>query len=431
MRTLVRIPGAVLMGMLSLSAWAALEGQDDLDKALSGDEAAVAAIRSAGEAGLARVLDAYADQATPKTDSQWRALIDAVAAQRDAVYGGLYWHTDLEAAKAAAEQTGRPILSLRLLGALTDEYSCANSRFFRAALYSNPELAAQISEQYVLHWSTERPVPVVTIDFGDGRSMKRTLTGNSVHYILDEAGRPLDVLPGMVGPGVFAEQLTEAAGLHASLSGLSGRRRAAALSRWHEAAREEAAEVLRSGLAEAGRSVPAEALESWLSAGSPAEGPIAVQAMVRSTSKAIVETPILERITPSRDRLDRGSIAPSDAEWSEIARQFVEPSRLHPASRQLILDQRPLAVLPPDLQDPARLFSQFEQSIADDSARNELSLHATIHGWFADGDVADLEALNRRVYDDLFATPASDPWMGLLETDVYTGLSEAGIIMAQ
>ena len=31
-------------------------------------------------------------------------------------------------------------------------------------------------------------MPTVTIDFGDGRKLERTLTGNSIHYILDFAG---------------------------------------------------------------------------------------------------------------------------------------------------------------------------------------------------------------------------------------------------
>ena len=48
-----------------------------------------------------------------------------------------------------------------------------------------------------------RPVPKVTIDFGDGRKLERTLTGNSAHYVLDANGRPLDVLPGLYGPQEF------------------------------------------------------------------------------------------------------------------------------------------------------------------------------------------------------------------------------------
>jgi hypothetical protein len=429
---LIRIPGVVLMGMLSLSALAALQGRDTtLDAALGGDAEAISALRGEGRAGLDRVLDAYAGQATPRTEVAWRALIDAVAGQRDAVYSGLYWYTDLDEAKAVAQQSGRPILSLRLLGALTDEYSCANSRFFRAALYSNPDLAALISERFVLHWSTERPVPVVTIDFGDGRAMKRTLTGNSAHYILDAQGRPLDVLPGMFGPGVFAERLLAADALHGSLDGLSEADRAVALALWHGAARQDAIRQLQAGLADAGRPVSTESLEAWLGGSAGGEGPEVRQAMELSRGKMIVETPILQEVIPGLDGLERGDIAPTDAEWTALASGFAHASILHPASRRLILDQRPLAALPGESQDPTALFARFEQSISEDSARNELSLHARIHGWFmADGELT-LEPLNRRVYDELFSTPAADPWMGLLETDVYTGLSEAGIIMVQ
>ena len=54
---------------------------------------------------------------------------------------GLYWYTALAYAKHASQATGRPILSLRLLGTLDTEYSCANSRFFRTALYANENVS--------------------------------------------------------------------------------------------------------------------------------------------------------------------------------------------------------------------------------------------------------------------------------------------------
>src|SRR5690348_8140290 len=72
--------------------------------------------------------------------SAWRAAVDQIGGQRGCTVSRLYWYTDLEGAKAAAKSTGRPILSLRMLGKLTDEYSCANSRLFRTALYSNKEI---------------------------------------------------------------------------------------------------------------------------------------------------------------------------------------------------------------------------------------------------------------------------------------------------
>ena len=171
-----------------------------VERALGGDGVALEQLRDAGPGGLAAVIEA-ADAG----DVRWVELIDAVAQQRDATYSELYWYTDLAKAREAATASGRAILSLRLLGKLTDEYSCANSRFFRTALYSHPELAAWLRAHFILHWSSERAVPKVTVDYGDGRTVQRTITGNSAHYVLDAEGRPIDVLPGLYGPQAFRD----------------------------------------------------------------------------------------------------------------------------------------------------------------------------------------------------------------------------------
>ena len=108
-----------------------------------------------------------------------------------------------------------------MLGNLTDEFSCANSRFFRTTLYANQEIAQRLREHFVLHWQSVRPVPRVTIDFGDGRKLERTITGNSAHYVLAADGTPLDVLPGLYGPQQFLAWLDDVQGLHGRISGLS------------------------------------------------------------------------------------------------------------------------------------------------------------------------------------------------------------------
>jgi hypothetical protein len=120
---------------------------------------------------------------------------------------GLSWFTDLTAAIAEARRTQRPILSLRLLGRLDQELSCANSRMFRRLLYPEPRINRMLRERYVVHWESLRPVPVVTIDFGNGRRVVRTLTGNSVHLVLDSHGRPVDAMPGLVLPDTFVQWL--------------------------------------------------------------------------------------------------------------------------------------------------------------------------------------------------------------------------------
>jgi hypothetical protein len=123
------------------------------------------------------------------------------------MYNLLNWHTDLDAAIAEARRTQRPILSLRLLGRLDQELSCANSRFFRRMLYPEPRIQRVLRERFVLHWESVRPVPIVTIDFGNGRKLVKPITGNSVHLVLDMEGRPVDALPGLVTPEVFLRQL--------------------------------------------------------------------------------------------------------------------------------------------------------------------------------------------------------------------------------
>jgi hypothetical protein len=155
--------------------------------------------RSMGRPGLDAFLKHHGAAASRE--------LDRVCAQKDAHTSFLYWHTDLGAAVADARRAQRPILSLRLLGRLDEELSCANSRFFRKLLYPHPTINRMLRERFVLHWHSVRPVPRVTLDFGDGRRLVRTLTGNSVHLVLDSHGRPVDALPGLFAREAFAELL--------------------------------------------------------------------------------------------------------------------------------------------------------------------------------------------------------------------------------
>jgi hypothetical protein len=66
--------------------------------------------------------------------------------------------------------------------------------------------------------------------------------------------------------------------------------------------------------------------------------------------------------------------------------------------------------------------------MALDMVKNEYTLHRQIHRWFIDGEAsADADALNERVYAELFLTPSSDPWLGLAPENVYTALAEGGL----
>jgi hypothetical protein len=205
MRT--KITALILVSLLIplLEAWAVPSGLADLARAaLSGDPAAAAqataALRQTGPAGMEAMLAAC-------TDSSCGEALDRVCGVHDCADIRLFWYTDLDAAKAAARATGKPILSLRLMGRLDEEFSCANSRFFRTVFYNNREINQLLRDRYILHWRSVRPVPKVTIDFGDGNRLEQTLTGNSIHYVLDSRGRLLQPLPGLSGPEAFREAL--------------------------------------------------------------------------------------------------------------------------------------------------------------------------------------------------------------------------------
>jgi hypothetical protein len=159
-------------------------------------------LRDLGPSGLEAFIRAHGSFASPE--------LDRVCAQIHAHTTLLYWFTDLDAAIVEARRTRRPILSLRLLGRLDEELSCANSRFFRRLLYPEPRINRLLREHFVLHWESLRPVPRVSIDLGDGRRLERTITGNSVHVVLDSHGRPVDALPGLFAADVFHTLLARA-----------------------------------------------------------------------------------------------------------------------------------------------------------------------------------------------------------------------------
>jgi hypothetical protein len=188
-----------------------------IELAREGDPSAAGALRARGPAAHEALL-ARLDAAVGADRAPLAAALDRVAAQRDADVSRLYWYTDLEEAKRAAAGRGKPILSLRLLGRLDDELSCANSRFFRTTLYPNERVSKALRERFVLHWSSEREAPLVTIDFRDGRKVQRTVTGNSLHYVLDPQGRVLDAIPGLYTPEAFLLALADAEGLYAKTS---------------------------------------------------------------------------------------------------------------------------------------------------------------------------------------------------------------------
>ena len=52
-----------------------------------------------------------------------------------------------------------------------------------------------------------RPVPKITIDFGDGKKIQRTVRGNAVMYLLNPDGKVVDAFPGVYAAHAFLPEI--------------------------------------------------------------------------------------------------------------------------------------------------------------------------------------------------------------------------------
>ena len=413
----------------ALEALAAKSVSADSDEA----EAATRALRAEGPAGLQAFLSAHADEMknnqlnlsgplSQKADPEWerlRVALDALCKQKDCYGSRLYWYTDMEQAKAAAQASHKPILSLRLLGNLDEDLSCANSRFFRITLYANQEVSSYLRENFILHWKSVRPVPKVTIDFGDGRKLERTVTGNSIHYVLDPEGRVVDALPGLYGAKAFLRELRRAEEVTKQSAGRADKEREDILIKYHQARIKDIATEMNNAFAKVGLIDP----------GGKATGedgnklPTAVQAARMVVSKLGTERSLLRGISGGRRVLE---VRPEDIVWMRVAAVHLDDARLDANSQALMRNKNPEAFAS---SEQLRYATQtLEYTIAADTARNEYLFHARIHQWLTDPVMAnDLERLNESVYASLFLTPSSDIWLGLHPTEVYSGIDRDGV----
>jgi hypothetical protein len=391
---------------------------------------AIAELRAMGPAGMQLLLQTYADEIRTQVTNplqpatpEWlrlSAALDAVSRQKNSYLSGLYWYTDFEQAKAAARASGKPILSLHLLGNLDEEFSCANSRFFRTVLYANAGISKVLREQFILHWQSERPAPRVTIDYGDGRKLERTLTGNSIHYVLDTNGKVVDALPGLYGPAAFLRALNQ---MKTVAEGRDESRLATVPIPYPRARLNAINVAWYQDIQKTGGKIPVGLLFVEQNRYGT---PTAIQAASFAMTKAVTERSILRSVADVPVTL--GTITDQET-WNKIAQLHLADAKLDANSLGLIRRQ-----IQPLMSDGSgkdttflALVRKLEQNIALDTVRNEYLMHTTFYAWLLADPERDVNKLNQRVYSELFLTPASDPWLGMYSADVYTALDGGGI----
>jgi hypothetical protein len=380
-------------------------------QAQSPDIALRRSLPTQGPAGLGEFLKQH-DIATDRLPSpELRSTLDRLCQQRDCHASQLYWYTDLAQAQAAAQRSGKPILSLRLLGNLDAELSCANSRFFRVALYANSAISQQLRDRFILHWSSERPVPKMTIDFGDGRKLERTVTGNSIHYLMDSQGQVLDALPGLYSPQAFTQQLQQMETLFVQYGKQEPLAKGKFLADYHRDRLTQLQQHWASELQAVGLKTPPKLLDI---AATDAETASRV-----AYSKMAVELPIVRQSRTARTNQTSLQAVTDEAAWQKLAQRI--PAQLDANSLALMQTK-----LSPETNRAAAA-QAFEQSMALDTARNEYLLHAQIHQRLMLSNTPESwQDLNRWVYAEMFLTPASDPWLGLKPAGAFAAIEQDG-----
>jgi len=389
----------------------------------------VAVFRKQGTKGLQKFLEFHKNElnlplGAVLPDAKIRAALDELCQQRDCYASRLFWYTDLEAAKAAAKASGKPILSLRLLGRLDQDLSCANSRFFRVALYPNAVISQVLQDRFILHWQSVRPVPKVTIDFGDGRKLERTITGNSIHYVLDSSGRPIDAIPGLYSPKAFLRQLQQAEVAAIKYSKLPTAKRQAFLKEYHSDRLNAIQTQWSADLSRLGIQSPPKLVELP----NTNQAPTAEVAGSLAVTKMAVENPMLNvlRSDAVEKRNTLAEITDQEA-WNKIAQLYVSDAKLDQNSISLIGAKR-FSSAKTEAENLLKIVNKFETLMALDTVRNEYMLHSQIHQWFTqDAQTSNLVELNDKVYAQLFLTPSSDPWLGLLPSDGYSAIDNEGL----
>lgn len=365
----------------------------------------------------ARLEDLLRLTSSPTVDStvlnRLRLEIDQLGAARYSFLSGLYWHTDIALAKAESRQTGKPILVLRLMGDLREEFSCANSRFFRTVLYCDPKIAKVLGRDYVLYWQTVRSVPKITIEFEDGRKIHGTITGNSIHYILSSDGLLLDAFPGLYEPAKFLSHLKQTKELSTMLAKVdpehrknvvkqTRRRRLSSLSaEWGQKLVEASEPIARA------RGEETEVVREKATA--------AAASRLSVSKRVMTEQDIMKQLTITLDSLDQLTDAPAIKAMAETL-----DCQISKVTRQIIASESYGNNVDPRIE-------KLNQTLAMDTVLNEYQLRPQLLRWLLEEEEVDLEKFNRKVYAELFLTPDSDPWFGLLSEDRYTALVNDGV----
>ena len=154
------------------------------------------------------------------------------------------------------------------------------------------------------------------------------------------------------------------------------------------------------------------------------EMPTAIEVAPRAMTKMMmIEVGFLGDILP--DITKYGAEQIDFQSWRKIAQLNSENGKLDANSLAFIRNQTGKNNL--NQQQFDALIAKLEDLIALDTVRNDFLMRPTLLVWLNKDLDKDVDALNKKVYDELFLTPNEDKWLGLYAPDIYTALDGNGI----
>jgi hypothetical protein len=239
-------------------------------------------------------------------------------------------------------------------------------------LLSDPEVAAFLKAEVIPAWQTVRDVPKLTVDFGNGKKITRTLAGNTAMLLCTADGKVLDAFPGVYTPADFLKELKAA---------IAATKEPNATLAWH----------LREASA----------------------APVPRRALAFTGAKAVVEAPLLMALNMKETPQPYSSELTADGAkgmFDRYARMLVDLSK-SPMKRQDVLARMGLN---PNASP--------EEIVARDSQNNVRAVRPAVHLWMATLDHLPTPEEGKQVmFKQLLHIPIDDPYLGLGGTLPGTG----------
>lgn len=250
-------------------------------------------------------------------------------------------------------------------------------------LFSNDQLVKFIHESFEPVWESVRPVPTLTLDFGNGKTITRTLHGNIASDVCTADGHVLDILPGMYSTEAYLNQLNQMWLLHAYLLKKEPAEREKALREYHQ--------------------TQADALAKNMIPGQFTEMDMSKLRIERSAKKIMVRfLPPKSAPTPPTTTPSTTVSTTSKSEKADVGKGVIER-----AAKKVLATSNTS-----DSSSKAEDVAQWEE-LVQDTLINERSRRLQIHQQLAKIGLPQPAAITKWLYAEVLHADLDDPYLGL------------------